>query len=494
MQLRKFGREQSPGLYTHRYRKKQDYSCEKVLTIRSHGMSIDETATSADERTYLQNSQHTQYHTPQKKRANSCVSDDTADGGGRGFEEEAEVLELVLRFLGTPGKIFYQSALMLLMFVGLVAYVQVFVSTFISQLWPGVPPMLPSLLFGLVAVPLSCVDLAEQISVQVLMSVLRFVSLGILLLGTLAAVYCNPSQDSYSVAPLFVDSPSDESPLPLVNKHGFGLMFTTAIFSQLFQHSVPGLIRPLPTQGKKHVSSIFGLALVTTGTIYITTGVICVYYFGPFVNQAINLNFVGFDWGVSSKGLPLLAAWGIKACAMTVVLFPALDTLSVFPLIANTLGSNLHAALPHAHRGVLRCLDMCLPSSAVTSLLQAGAGSSVLSRKETARQFTARLWRLAAAVPPIVLSMYVTDLSLTLQLAGICGILVALVTPALLQRVSLEQLQDIPGLENGPPHLYIAQNPYATVFSRQEFTYAILFLATVALWICCYQIIDAIFY
>ena len=34
---------------------------------------------------------------------------------------------------------------------------------------------------------------------------------------------------------------------------GFGIMFSTALFSQLFQHSVPGLIRPLPEPQKKKV-------------------------------------------------------------------------------------------------------------------------------------------------------------------------------------------------------------------------------------------------
>lgn len=497
IQLRKFGRERSPGLYSHRYRKKQDYSCEKILTIRSHGLSMDaadpETNLKLTEFSALQSTfSKASNHSNTEKKTNATASDAPL----RNFEEESEVLELVLRFLGPRGKLFYQSALMLLMFVGLIAYVQVFVTTFTSQLWPGVDTLIPSLLFGVIAVPLSCVDLAEQISVQVFMSVLRFLSLGILLLGTLAAVYVHPSADSFSLSTeVFSHSPSETShdsrALPLFELHGFGLMFTTAIFSQLFQHSVPGLIRPLPPETKGNVSSIFGLALITTGFIYITTGVTCVYYFGPLVNQAINLNFVDFDWGASHAHM--LTRVCIKAMAMTVVLFPALDTLSVFPLIANTLGNNFHAAFPMAHKKVSKCLNACFSLSIVDGIVKATSSGEYMSPREAMQQLTARLWRLAAAIPPIILSAFIADLSLTLQVAGVCGILVALVTPALLQKYSLDQLYDVPCKGSGTPKLYIQQNPYATVFSQVEYTYGVLCLAVLALWVCCYQIGEAVF-
>jgi amino acid permease len=498
IQLRKFGRERSPGLYSHRFRKKQDYSSEKMLTIRSHGLSLDASDPTASialtEFSALQsNLSNSSSYTSPDKRSNLIASEPAP----RNFEEESEVLELVLRFLGPRGKLFYQSALMMLMFVGLIAYVQVFVNTFASQLWPGIDTFIPSLLFGLVAVPLSCVDLAEQISVQVLMSILRFLSLGILLMGTLVAVYVNPSVDSFTLPSYSSPSHSETAglnnsgqSLPMFELHGFGLMFTTAIFSQLFQHSVPGLIRPLSPETKGQAPAIFGLALITTGAIYITTGVTCVYYFGPLVNQAINLNFVGFDWGAGQ--IHFLGHVCIKAMAMTVVLFPALDTLSVFPLIANTLGNNFHAAFPHAHKHVSKNMKACLSASMIDAIVKATSSSEYMSPREAMQQLTARLWRLAAAVPPIVLSMFIANLSLTLQVAGVCGILVALVTPALLQMYSLEQLCDVPCKISGTPRLYIQQNPYATVFSQVEYTYAVLCLATFALWVCCYQIVAAV--
>ena len=55
-------------------------------------------------------------------------------------------------------------------------------------------------------------------------------------------------------------------------------------------------------------------------------------------------------------------------------------------------------------------------------------------QSEQVHRSTTILWRLTAAVPPIIASSLVTDLIFSLQVAGLCGIVVALVTPALLQR------------------------------------------------------------
>jgi amino acid permease len=452
------------------------------------------------------------------------------------------VLELVLRFLGPWGKTFYQTILMMLMFVGLIAYTQVFVNTFISQLFPTLSTLFPSLLFGLIAIPLSCVDLAEQISVQVIMSILRFLSLATLIFGTLVAIWIDPHPSSD------LSSLPDSDPVPLYEFSGFGLMFTTAIFSQLFQHSVPGLIRPLQPNDKKHVSSIFSFALLTTGAIYIFIGIICSIYFRSSINQAINLNFVNYYWGLSpphSADSPLQAYlfFGlIKFLSMLIVLFPALDTLSVFPLIANTLGNNFHAAFPKGYKQTSKYLQY-LPHTLVDTLLKSsipsassarnahhtaasdphssstgiatgtGGGGTNISTTATAystsntyltRRFTLRMWRLLVAFPPVIISMYVTDLALTLQIAGACGVLVALVIPALLQYYSFHEVPDIPAMVsnqgNGndakkyydPSAVYFEPNPYGGIFSHLNYVYLVLLIAFVALIVCIFQIISSL--
>jgi len=279
--------------------------------------------------------------------------------------QELEVTDLAGEFLGSTGKLVYQSALMLLTYVGLLAYTQVFSSSFTSQLWPESPSAVPVIVFAVIVVPLACFDLSEQVTVQIVMSLLRFFSLGVLLFGTLAAIFLNPNPVNltfqpnllYPNLPLHTTHPQNN--VPLIRWSGFGVMLTTAIFSQLFQHSVPGLIRPLACEHKKAIPRIFQSALATTALIYVSTGIACVIYFGDSLQESVNLNFVGFDWGwkdytannaahnaVGNALRNAVCNALVTGLAMVVVLFPALDTLSVFPLIAITLGNNIQAAFP----------------------------------------------------------------------------------------------------------------------------------------------------
>jgi hypothetical protein len=74
---------------------------------------------------------------------------------------------------------------------------------------------------------------------------------------------------------------------------GFGVVFSTALFSQLFQHSVPGLIRPLPPADRPNVNGIFGAALGTTCFLYLLLGITAAVYFGKDTSSSINLNVRG---------------------------------------------------------------------------------------------------------------------------------------------------------------------------------------------------------
>jgi len=224
-------------------------------------------------------------------------------------------------------------------------------------------------------------------------------------------------QEEYQLSPPYL-----ATNIPYFQLSGFGVIFTTGIFSQLFQHSVPGLIRPISLHDKKNVPAIFGAALLTTGVIYIITGIGSVCYFGSNTQESINLNFVNFHWGVPYEN-PFYYFVGFLS--MLVVVFPALDTISIYPLIAHTVAGNLNAFFPHTYK-----------LFEVFYVNKEAVGGKVLREK------TLLFWRLVASVPPVILSSFVTDLSISLQIAGICGLVIALVTPALLQLYSIKAYRD----------------------------------------------------
>ncbi|KAJ0403388.1 hypothetical protein ATCC90586_005332 [Pythium insidiosum] len=367
------------------------------------------------------------------------------------FDDFPEVTWLCDRFLGRVGSRLYQISLLGLMYGGLLGYSQVFVNSFLSQVTHIGGLTLSSvhgaLLFGVIVVPLSCADLTEQIVVQLAMSVVRFAALMIMIVSASYAIFADPYDTGEpSTAPLTNVAPyiSDYS---LVDFSGFGVMFSTAVFSQLFQHSVPGLLAPLGPKNQSKAHSIFGSTLLTTMLFYVALGSVCSLYFGPKVASSVNLNWSHFTWGISeiAEEIP----WWAKTMSTIVVIFPALDTLSVYPLISVTLGDNMAAVAPEhwVHR----------------------IGG---------RSFWKMVCRFAACLPPLIVSVFVSDLSLTLQFSGIAGIYVAFFAPALLH---LSASTEIPS-----PTVYSGR------FSGRGYAYAVLVFGVFAFSVLVIQLVQQI--
>jgi hypothetical protein len=73
-------------------------------------------------------------------------------------------------------------------------------------------------------------------------------------------------------------------------------------------------------------------------------GITAASYFGASTKSSINLNFADFYFGLDPTIASRVTLFVCRLVSGVVVVFPALDTISVFPLIANTLGNNLYSA------------------------------------------------------------------------------------------------------------------------------------------------------
>ncbi len=137
--------------------------------------------------------------------------------------------------------------------------------------------------------------------------------------------------------------------------------------------------------------------MATTTGFYVAIGLLCATYFGSHLSASVNLNWTDFFADRNSSRIYSV----LTACLSNfIVLFPAIDTLSVFPLIAITLGNSL--------------------------VLASGAdASSVTPRRRL-------LSRLFAAIPPCILGYLVQDLSWILHFSGLFGLNVVFIVPALL--------------------------------------------------------------
>lgn len=295
-----------------------------------------------------------------------------------------EVVQLCDEFLGNGGRLSYQIALVLLMYAGLLAYVLVFVKTLATMF--ELAREVSLLICSIVMISFSMLNLTEMVPLQVALSIINVLSL-IMMGGIgLGTMIFDPSREVHELEP--------------VNFNGLGLAFSTALFSQLFQHSVPGLITPLQREDRIRVPKVFGMALITTSLLYIFLSAACVLNFGEALEESVNVNFANFQWGARP---PMIA----KATSWFCTFYPALATVAVFPLIALTLSNSLLVVAP-------------LPET----------WHSLHPRKVTV------FFRLLAAVPPLAVALPLSSLSTAFKFAGLSGIWVAFVTPALLQLYS----------------------------------------------------------
>ena len=340
------------------------------------------------------------------------------------------------------------------------------------------------LLFSALAVPLSCMDLEEQLPVQVIMFAARLLVVA-LFTGTVVAGF---GCDGVVFAEL---APGGLPPTPLAALSGLPVIIPVAIFAFIFHHSVPGLSQPIAN--KRSLRRVFAVALVIVTVAYASIGLFIALAFGEGVASQCSLNwrqYVGCMakpanyTGYGAAGLSAAPActsastWADNGTCIDytarplyatiisfiVLIFPALDVLSAFPLNAVTLGNNLmsaclgDAALEPptaaeereyiATRGRVRGssdegddgvdVDAGTPLAASISARHAASPPKPwYLRTKRGHRLTKVMFRLLAAVPPVVIAAFVTDLGNILQFTGLVGVGIAFTIPALLRIYSL---------------------------------------------------------
>jgi hypothetical protein len=247
-------------------------------------------------------------------------------------------------------------------------------------------------IFALVVTTLTVVGVAEQKYVQLSMTVYRFVAFGVMIVTVVTGLALGP-EPSGGVRP------------PAVDWNGFSDLFVTAAVAANFHYNCPDILFPL--RNKRSAVWVAQAALLTALAFYVTFGLLAAYFFGPQTLPLVTLNwsqFTGFGksgWGNLPDGHTKARTWA-RVVQGSVMMFPVLDMISVFPIVAVTLASNLESTLrPH------------IPQTYVSD------------------RVLTYLARLLAAVPPIILAALVGDLESIFSFTGLFAFFLQLVFPAL---------------------------------------------------------------
>lgn len=165
-----------------------------------------------------------------------------------------------------------------------------------------------------------------------------------------------------------------------------------------------------PAKNKTKIGVVFSSTNFFTTTAYLILGLTLGSTFGNSINQSSNLNWNAFhantghiiDSGNGSSDIIGATLW-TKAVKNYIILFPAIDVVSAYPLNAITLGNNLFGA----------------------------AYGNRIHEVENNRMIRI-CFRLLSSIPPIILAILISELGKITDYTGTTGFLIGLTFPALL--------------------------------------------------------------
>mmetsp|Transcript_29204 Transcript_29204/g.44149 ORF Transcript_29204/g.44149 Transcript_29204/m.44149 type:complete len:251 (-) Transcript_29204:55-807(-) len=205
---------------------------------------------------------------------------------------------------------------------------------------------------------------------------------------------------------------------PLANFSGFHKMMPIMVYAAIFHFSIPSLAKEVSR--KSQLGNIFAMTFVLCGLLYTCIGAIGAWYFGGDVQQSVNLNWADYHGGTGeifsdADGQKLTwihVAWWARMLSFFILIFPAINVVSTFPLYALSLGNDLM----RIYYGDNVCLV------------------------EKNRRITS-LFRAIAAIPPLIGGLFVRDLGTIAGYTGLSGLAIAFCFPALLYIRSTQKLK-----------------------------------------------------
>ena len=173
-------------------------------------------------------------------------------------------------------------------------------------------------------------ELKEQVCIQIFLSGCRIFMFIIMISSTLFATL--NGDFNKSITPIF-DEQYEAATSNWLDFSGLKQMLPIVVFSSIVQQSVPQLAAAI--SDSRQIGLVFRIVFILCGSCYIMMACSVAWFFGDEVEQSSNINWLNFELKPYFLG---------STISLYVVLFPALDVISAFPLNSVVLGSSLMAA------------------------------------------------------------------------------------------------------------------------------------------------------
>ncbi len=162
------------------------------------------------------------------------------------------------------------------------------------------------MLFALLVIPLSLLDLKEQAVIQFLLGVLRFFTLGSIILycvvnsfmgniidvniGFADILPANQSNDSFNILDDAGNLTSLAEIVTNFNFKGWVVGIPVIVYAFILHQGIPGLTHPI--KEKHWLRGYFNILFITITSLYLILGVTGALWFRDIVNETITLNWV----------------------------------------------------------------------------------------------------------------------------------------------------------------------------------------------------------
>eukprot|EP00792_Barthelona_sp_PAP020_P003862 TRINITY_DN1711_c0_g1_i1.p1 TRINITY_DN1711_c0_g1~~TRINITY_DN1711_c0_g1_i1.p1 ORF type:complete len:458 (+),score=76.57 TRINITY_DN1711_c0_g1_i1:27-1376(+) len=243
-----------------------------------------------------------------------------------------ELNELVGLFLGKKFRLLYETFFIAYEFVVLWAYFVVFGKTIAETFTiSSISYELQVKLFGSILIVISTIfifkGLKEQVVYQVLMFIMRLLLIVLIVSTTFGAEIHHPYPGVNK------QKDSNWSEIPTFYMGSTSVLFGCLLFALVAHYGIPTFIQTMAKihEGKKVVMS----STVTLVVIYFIVAFVTSFYFGNQITDPLTLLWIKYNWGQSDT-----TAFDYFV-RYFVLLFPAMDLGSCFPLGAQVLINTL---------------------------------------------------------------------------------------------------------------------------------------------------------
>jgi amino acid permease len=254
----------------------------------------------------------------------------TIEGNWYVGSERYEVSDLCSIFVGKWAKMSFLFLLTVYSYGTLWSFCAVFAKAMAETFPIGEYSYLIYLiLYGVIVIPLTCMDVNEQIQVQVFLAFCRLVVVVFMVGSVFFGFSAHPEQLDH------IEKTFDSA--HLVHWNALHIILPISTFAFIFTHNIPVISEPVEDKNQLHWIFLSTAILCLIG--YTSIGIFVSLYYGTTIRSSCNLN-----WGDPSDPMSPLSDLpeGVRTfISMYIVMFPALDVISAFPLNAITLGNNL---------------------------------------------------------------------------------------------------------------------------------------------------------